>query len=627
MSGSPLFRLRHIRSNTYVPEEEYGTELDKVVKQLKEKDPHTLPKTLDLSNQQIGDEGTKQLAEALKTSEHVLSLNLGAGDVKAYEKRQNPEKQYGNNIGAEGAKELARVLKENKHLTELDLKDNRIGDSGTKELVGALKVNTRLAKLHLSSNDIGLEGAQEIAAALRVNKHLTELDLCQNEIDADGVEALAKALEANTGLVTLKLSNNMQIKEAGATHLGNLLKTPRSQLTTLELSGCKIGLVLAQCLGDALKVNKQLTSLILMTNNIGDEGLKRLAAGLKVNMCLTKLWLAGNNIGDEGVQELSKVLKYDNYILSELSLPGNEIGDRGVGYLADALKRNRGLTDISLRKNKKVGVEGWKSLGRALAMNDCLLSLQLGGSDKLGTHMSEGDMRDFAASLQMNHTLQKLNLFSENIGNKLFHVLIRKGLQGHPSLVQCDVDGNPCSCADKATMAKKGWAVSDCKDDFLYDYFLEVLRGNSQRAQTAWMVNARSRYRVDTYAALLNFLVYAIDILSSVVFYSQEIQGPEFKRHRWHPYVQPVALGLIVFNSLLLLYTKLCVNVTKLAGRDHAIGGARQLNPMILESRQAEVKQFEMAMAEMEMAHAQLWVIFEDCSDIALLLVIAASSN
>ena len=46
-----------------------------------------------------------------------------------------------NNIGVEGAKAIAEALKVNKSITELYLWNNNIGDEGAKAIAEALKVN------------------------------------------------------------------------------------------------------------------------------------------------------------------------------------------------------------------------------------------------------------------------------------------------------------------------------------------------------------------------------------------------------------------------------------------------------------------------------------------------------
>jgi hypothetical protein len=58
-----------------------------------------------------------------------------------------------NNIGAEGAKYVAEALKVNTSLTEICLDDNEIGAEGAKYVAEALKVNTSLTEITLYNDN------------------------------------------------------------------------------------------------------------------------------------------------------------------------------------------------------------------------------------------------------------------------------------------------------------------------------------------------------------------------------------------------------------------------------------------------------------------------------------------
>ena len=67
---------------------------------------------------------------------------------------------YYNNIGAEGAKYVAEALKVNTSLTEIHWGGNNIGAEGAKYVAEAWKVNTSLRKNNLYCNNMGAEGAK-----------------------------------------------------------------------------------------------------------------------------------------------------------------------------------------------------------------------------------------------------------------------------------------------------------------------------------------------------------------------------------------------------------------------------------------------------------------------------------
>jgi hypothetical protein len=106
-----------------------------------------------------------------------------------------------NNIGAEGAKAIAEALKVNMILTTLGLSANSIGDEGAKAIAEALKVNAVLTDLALWINGIGDEGAIAIAEALKVNAVLTKLNLNYNSMGVAGETAVRDAVKDRSGFV------------------------------------------------------------------------------------------------------------------------------------------------------------------------------------------------------------------------------------------------------------------------------------------------------------------------------------------------------------------------------------------------------------------------------------------
>ena len=107
-----------------------------------------------------------------------------------------------NNIGAEGAKDLAKALEKNTVLTSIYMSSNNIGAEGTKDLAKALATNTVLTELSLSYNDIEAEGEvviKHIKERLRINtvnkERLMGLQfLCANKIKAVGMDNKVKSI-------------------------------------------------------------------------------------------------------------------------------------------------------------------------------------------------------------------------------------------------------------------------------------------------------------------------------------------------------------------------------------------------------------------------------------------------
>ena len=142
-----------------------------------------------------------------------------------------------NNIGDEGIKELTEALKTNTTLTTLNLQQKNIGDEDIKALAEALKTNTTLTTLNLQQNNIGDEGIEALAEALKTNKTLKTLNLQQNNIGDEGVKKLAFILfnEFNITLKNIDLKFNDKITSNGVfTELKSTID--KSDLYTIELN-------------------------------------------------------------------------------------------------------------------------------------------------------------------------------------------------------------------------------------------------------------------------------------------------------------------------------------------------------------------------------------------------------
>ena len=73
----------------------------------------------------------------------------------------------GNNIQDEGTAALSEALKSNNTLETLELDNNQIGVAGAQSLADMLQVNRSLNALDLRRNDIGDAGQQAIREAWR----------------------------------------------------------------------------------------------------------------------------------------------------------------------------------------------------------------------------------------------------------------------------------------------------------------------------------------------------------------------------------------------------------------------------------------------------------------------------
>jgi hypothetical protein len=178
---------------------------------------------LVLEHNNIGDEGAKAIAEALKVNAVLKNCNLlkNSLDVESVtmlakigtEKgimlsgmKRDQTEEYFIRQGLQPADAIliGSDLQFMAVVTALNLWNNSIGDEGAIAIAEALKVNAVVTNLNLRSNSIGVEGAKAIAEALKVNAVLTKLDLEYNDMGDAGKKAVQDAVRGRSGFV-LKL--------------------------------------------------------------------------------------------------------------------------------------------------------------------------------------------------------------------------------------------------------------------------------------------------------------------------------------------------------------------------------------------------------------------------------------
>lgn len=153
----------------------------------------------------------KDLFDILKSPKHIKITPKNfpniLEDIKS-NKVTSLDLSY-NDIDDNGAKLIADALKINTSLDWLILSNNKIRDKGAIAIADALKIHEFLTKLDVSCNDIRENGAKAIAAALKINKSLVSLNIWDDDakIGYWGGMALADALKINTSITTLILND------------------------------------------------------------------------------------------------------------------------------------------------------------------------------------------------------------------------------------------------------------------------------------------------------------------------------------------------------------------------------------------------------------------------------------
>ncbi|GMF16487.1 unnamed protein product [Phytophthora lilii] len=184
---------------------------------------------LNLSKNEIGREGCKQIAHFLGICSTLTYLNLShtslGGDDEAFApvaaaieshpalKRVNLSH---NSIAERGGILLGTMLtKSSCNVRALDVSWNSIRRSGAVALGIAMRTNTSLRTLHMSMNRCGDGGGEQLAAALACNTTLTQLDLSHNALTGASAVAFGFFLRENQSLRTLDMKDN-SLGEVGA---------------------------------------------------------------------------------------------------------------------------------------------------------------------------------------------------------------------------------------------------------------------------------------------------------------------------------------------------------------------------------------------------------------------------
>lgn len=182
-------------------------------------------KSLDLVNTEFSLVGLKKLTKVLLEENHSVNrIYLGGNHLSAESaleiapllSKENLKGLYlnVNNLGDEGCKYLAVALKNNKHLEDLALSSNNIGVVGISSLCKVLESHQEIKTLDFGyspstkvlgakANYIGDEGIDAICDLIKKNKSLRVLNLLKTNITELGLEKLLEALENNTTLVKL----------------------------------------------------------------------------------------------------------------------------------------------------------------------------------------------------------------------------------------------------------------------------------------------------------------------------------------------------------------------------------------------------------------------------------------
>ena len=234
-----------------------------------------------------------------------------------------------NNLGSKGCKELGTALRRNANLRRLNLADNKINVHGAWYIAGIL-----------SATRPGEKTAYDIRGRSIYLSALETLILSDNPLGAPGVKSIANHLGAGGEhepgkLKHLDLSNTNAHAEGGVA-LGNMLKH-NNHLRVLELRGAKLSSLeenddhsddATKEIGAGLGFNATLETLVLEDNGIPSRGCHMLSEGLFHNRSLVTLDISHNRVGMnvQAMQEILQLILAENLTLKHFIIAGNPVG-------------------------------------------------------------------------------------------------------------------------------------------------------------------------------------------------------------------------------------------------------------------------------------------------------------
>ncbi|XP_076875737.1 NACHT, LRR and PYD domains-containing protein 3-like isoform X2 [Brachyhypopomus gauderio] len=330
-------------------------------------------KVLEINYNNLKDSGVEQLCAGLKSSScklEILRLSL-CGLTK------------------ESCKSLISLLQTENSLKVLEINNNDLQDSGVKQLCAGLKSSkSKLEILRLSRCGLTEESCKSLISVLQTKNSLKELEIKNNDLQDSGVEQLCAGLKSsNCKLEILRLSlcgltkesckslisllqtenslkvleiNNNDLQDSGVKQLCAGLKSSKSKLEILRLSGCGLTEESCKSLTSVLQTENSLKELEINYNDLKDSGVEQLCAGLKSsNSKLEILRLSGCLVTEEGCSSLASALSLNPSHLKELDLTYNHPGDSGVKVLSARLEDPHCRLD-TLRRGPASMAEGAK---------------------------------------------------------------------------------------------------------------------------------------------------------------------------------------------------------------------------------------------------------------------------
>ncbi|KAA8527572.1 hypothetical protein F0562_034713 [Nyssa sinensis] len=278
-------------------------------------------KSLDLSNNALGEKGVRAFESLLKSQSSLEELYL-----------------MNDGISEAAARAVHELIPSTEKLRVLHFHNNMTGDEGAVAISEVVKGSPLLEDFRCSTTRVGSEGGIALSEALGTCIHLKKLNLQDNMFGIEAGDVLSKALSTHENLTEVYLSY-LNLEDEGAIAITNVLKESAPSLEVLEMAGNEITAKAASSLAACVAAKQLLTKLNLAENELGDEGAIQISKALEEGHVQLKEVDMSQNLIRVGARLLAQaVVAKPEFKL--LNINGNFISDEGIDELKDIFKKS-----------------------------------------------------------------------------------------------------------------------------------------------------------------------------------------------------------------------------------------------------------------------------------------------
>ena len=274
--------------------------------------------------------GLKYIDKFFNKNEYIETLNIS-----------------GNNIKDEGFVLICQAIKENKNLQNLDISNNEIRSSGLIEGLSFITL-CKLSSLNLSNNQLLDSGIKILSNSLKFFPNLRELNISNCGFEFIGFEYLIKSLSLYKNIFSLNISGNI-IKNKNFENIKPYFES--IAIRNLNMSKCFLGDESALVMGELIINNESIKKLNISSNKITDKGFQNFIPLFSNNSTINSFDCSNNFITDKTAINFVKNIKY-NHTLKKLNLFDNQVSNNTGNLFLEFLHTNKTLRSVNLLLNR-----------------------------------------------------------------------------------------------------------------------------------------------------------------------------------------------------------------------------------------------------------------------------------